>query len=595
MKLTFKLFAVLFLSVAFGLAMAFLDFGGYGRIVILAAGFFIIGGVLLSILSSVEKRARELGQTVEQIAEGKLAVNFRDIKDEFTPVEGALAELCRLQNEKITQLKNTAATAKGEVREVVNTAEFDALLLDVKNVAAAIKTGDLSFRLKSGKNAEQLNEIMAAVHSPVAEALRVISEIEAGNFAVKVVGQYRGDFDALRNGIDVSAGYVDGFLTKLNAALDSLAAGKHDIRLDGEYAGVLGKIATAAKTMAANSQRLLSELATATDAISQDAGQILYTNQNISMGASHSHVLATDLANTLVSLSNQSTETAQNAQLVANLTATATKNAHAGKIDMDEMLVAIAGIRESSDNISRVIQVIDSIARQTNLLAINAAVEAARAGVHGRGFMVVADEVRVLADKSKQAAGQTASLISDSILKIDQGTKKADHTAAVLDKIVEDFAEINSIVVNIAEVADGQRTSIEAVSAETTTIATAAQTAADMAKKSVVTVESLEKNMALLNKLAKAKKPAPVADKPATPRRLESITTSPDKLKQDNAAASFKERVEKRKQERAAANLNRDNTPPPTPRSPVKAKPAAIRNTTQTGTPEYNRKDFGKY
>src|SRR6202007_866604 len=104
---------------------------------------------------------------------------------------------------------------------------------------------------------------------------------------------------------------------------------------------------------------------------------------------------------------------------------------------MEELVVAMGEINSSSGKISKIIKVIDEIAFQTNILALNAAVEAARAGEAGMGFAVVADEVRTLAQRSAQAAKDTASLIEESILRSGEGSKKLSEVAASIQAITE--------------------------------------------------------------------------------------------------------------------------------------------------------------
>jgi methyl-accepting chemotaxis protein/methyl-accepting chemotaxis protein-1 (serine sensor receptor) len=110
------------------------------------------------------------------------------------------------------------------------------------------------------------------------------------------------------------------------------------------------------------------------------------------------------------------------------------------------MVVAMSDINASSDKISKIIKVIDEIAFQTNILALNAAVEAARAGEAGMGFAVVANEVRNLAQRSAQAARDTAPLIEESIAKSKEGKLKVDQVAAAIRSITEDAGGVKTLV-----------------------------------------------------------------------------------------------------------------------------------------------------
>ena len=121
-------------------------------------------------------------------------------------------------------------------------------------------------------------------------------------------------------------------------------------------------------------------------------------------------------------------------------------------------------INDSSEKISKIIRVIDEIAFQTNILALNAAVEAARAGEAGMGFAVVADEVRNLAQRSAQAARDTASLIEESIAKSCAGSRKLDQVAQSIHQITTSTTQVNTLMDEIAAGTQEQSRGIEQIS-----------------------------------------------------------------------------------------------------------------------------------
>src|SRR4029077_20740749 len=106
------------------------------------------------------------------------------------------------------------------------------------------------------------------------------------------------------------------------------------------------------------------------------------------------------------------------------------------------VVATMDGINASSKKIAEIIGVIDGIAFQTNILALNAAVEAARAGEQGRGFAVVAGEGRNLAQRSAQAAREIKQLISDSVEKVDSGSRQVTDAGQTMRDIVDQVKRV---------------------------------------------------------------------------------------------------------------------------------------------------------
>ncbi|MBP7485386.1 MAG: hypothetical protein KA781_08790 [Aquabacterium sp.] len=155
-------------------------------------------------------------------------------------------------------------------------------------------------------------------------------------------------------------------------------------------------------------------------------------------------------ASSMEEISSTVKHTADNTEEVSNVARQNSLIAADGGQVMQEVVVTMDGIRNSSARISEIIGTIDSIAFQTNILALNAAVEAARAGEQGRGFAVVASEVRTLAQRSAGAAREIKSLISSSVSQVETGTEIVKKAGATIEEIVDSSQKVDRLLGEIS-------------------------------------------------------------------------------------------------------------------------------------------------
>ena len=182
---------------------------------------------------------------------------------------------------------------------------------------------------------------------------------------------------------------------------------------------------------------------------------------------------------------------AEHASRAQNSAASARTAAEKGAEQMRRLDEAMAALRDSSRDVTRIIKTIDEIAFQTNILALNAAVEAARAGEAGMGFAVVADEVRSLAQRSAQAAKDTAGLIEESISKSRNGSVKVEQVAAAITGITSSVNRVKGLIDEVSEASHQQTQGIDQVASALSQMEKVTQGTAATAEESAAASEEL--------------------------------------------------------------------------------------------------------
>ncbi len=233
------------------------------------------------------------------------------------------------------------------------------------------------------------------------------------------------------------------------------------------------------------------ELSDGAEQIASAAEQVAWSSQRLAQGSSEQAASLEDTSASAEEIAAMTRKNAENSQSAAELMSAVDRHVKDGNQTLERMIESMDQINSSSSRISKIIKVIDEIAFQTNILALNAAVEAARAGEAGMGFAVVADEVRNLAQRSAQAAKDTAALIEESIATSREGSEKLTQVTEVMREITESAAKVKTLVDEVSLGSQEQSRGVDQISKAITQMSQITQSAAASAEESASASEEL--------------------------------------------------------------------------------------------------------
>jgi methyl-accepting chemotaxis protein len=230
---------------------------------------------------------------------------------------------------------------------------------------------------------------------------------------------------------------------------------------------------------------------TSGESISVAAGQIAQGNTDLSQRTEEQAASLEETASSMEELTSTVRHNADNARQATTLAGSASEIARRGGEVVGRVVETMHGISGSSAKMAEIISVIEGIAFQTNILALNAAVEAARAGEQGRGFAVVAGEVRTLAQRSATAAKEIKDLISESVNRVDTGSKLVEEAGSTINEIVESVKRVTDIVGEISSASEEQSTGIEQVNTAVSQMDQVTQQNAALVEEAAAATQSL--------------------------------------------------------------------------------------------------------
>ncbi len=256
--------------------------------------------------------------------------------------------------------------------------------------------------------------------------------------------------------------------------------------------GEIGALCAGINGLLDSMTTIIGGIIEASETINTASREIAMGNTDLSQRTEEQAASLEETAASLEELTMTVRQNAESAQQANKLSTTASEVAVKGGHVVTEVVSTMNGISEASRKIADIIGVIDEIAFQTNILALNAAVEAARAGEQGRGFAVVAAEVRNLAQRSANAAKEIKALISDSVAKVDSGSKLVDSAGKTMEEIVVSVKRVTDIMGEISAASKEQSAGIDQVNATVSQMDKITQQNAALVEEAAAAAKSME-------------------------------------------------------------------------------------------------------
>ncbi|MFG6383485.1 MAG: HAMP domain-containing protein [Lachnospiraceae bacterium] len=346
-----------------------------------------------------------------------------------------------------------------------------------------------------------VNRIIKRFLDPIQLITDGASKLEAGDLNISINIQSDDELGHLSQAFNHISAIISNYIKDISEQLSQMADNNMDINITQKYIGDFIPIQVSIEKISQSLNDTLHQIVLSADEVSASSEDVSSGAQILSEGATEQTTAIEQLAASIESLLEDVGENAKDAQTANAIVSEVGRNIRESNKEMEHLVHAMSDISHSSVEIEKIVRTIEDIAEQTNLLSLNASIEAARAGVAGRGFAVVANEIGELATKSAIAVKQTADLIENSQKAVENGIGIADNTAKSLIAVVEGSEEILNSMEKINSASQNQKIILEQLTENIDLISNVVQKNSSFAQNSASTSAELSNQSKRLHEL----------------------------------------------------------------------------------------------